>query len=153
MTQSFAYMLPDRFMVVLTDFSFSNIIALGTRLKSRTFAAGSFPRNHEKSYRVTTNLLSCPYRCYCFPMASFPSSAYGWNNCVCFLQMEFRGLLWEEKSLCNSSELKFSHAVETENWRRHSSIDWHFDLSVTSKVIKVIVSKNNPFIEPVIAAR
>ena len=53
MTQSFAYMLPDRFMVVLTDFSFSNIIALGTRLKSRTFAAGSFPRNHEKSYRVT----------------------------------------------------------------------------------------------------
>lgn len=82
MTQSFAYMLPERFMVVLTDFSFSNIIALGTRLKSRTFAAGSFPRNHEKSYRVTTNLLSCPYRCYCFSMASFPSSAYGWNNCV-----------------------------------------------------------------------
>lgn len=78
MTQSFAYMLPERFMVVLTDFSFSNIIALGTRLKSRTFAAGSFPRNHEKSYRVTTNLLSCPYRCYCFSMASFPSSAYGW---------------------------------------------------------------------------
>ena len=83
----------DRFMVVLTDFSFSNIIALGTRLKSRTFAAGSFPRNHEKSYRVTTNLLYCPYRCYCFSMASFPSSAYGWNNCVCFPQMEFRGLL------------------------------------------------------------
>ena len=93
MTQSFAYMLPDRFMVVLTDFSFSNIIALGTRLKSRTFAAGSFPRNHEKSYRVTTNLLFCPHRCYCFSMASFPSSAYGWNNCVCFPQMEFRGLL------------------------------------------------------------